>query len=411
MEEEKRNKLYQMLKHMSDYSIAQPKVIEVLCNDLLISPTEAPVFDLLVEAFFTVHSFSLLMFNGLVSNASAILRILIEQVSALTVIARKPKAITEYLKFQSWKQLYYSSTGIEHERRREFLVEKCGYKKESAIKDYLDYGWIRVINDDKSERGDRLIIKEAHLEEMIKDINEQLGAFAHGQRSIYSFGRGDLADKHVARIIMVAGKLFLFLCHDKQELLVNHRMEMDKYFNSYLNAKIIYLDLNARSTNERIIDFIKHSLDLDAEIRYSISTVNHARGLIYQSYLNTVQINVLGRAYVLQLTNVLSMLLYKQLNSKKLDNIQSFGDLIKVFGFARLSLLYDEVIHTIPFIQFFNMIEANDDNWCLVSNDGQIIEESGNFITDFTTYVHYIFSIVYPDVNINEILDPFVTIE
>lgn len=88
MEKDKQAKLYEMLKHMSDYSIEQPKAIEQLCNDLFISASDAPAIDFLVEAFLTVHSFCLLMFDGLVSNASAILRILIEQVAALTVICR-----------------------------------------------------------------------------------------------------------------------------------------------------------------------------------------------------------------------------------------------------------------------------------------------------------------------------------
>ena len=189
MEDDKRNKFSEMLKNMSDYSVGQPKAIEDLCKNLYISPAYAPAMDLLVESFLTVHSFTILMFDGLISNASAILRILIEQVAAVSVIARSPKAMTEFLKFQTKKKQYYGSDGEEHERIRNFIIQESGFKikSESALKDYLDYGWIRVLNNNKSERGERLIIKEARLEEVIVDIDEQLNAFAHGQRTWFTF--------------------------------------------------------------------------------------------------------------------------------------------------------------------------------------------------------------------------------
>ena len=264
MEKIKKAKSYDMLKHMSDYSIQQPMAIEKLCTELFLSHAYAPAIDLMVEAFLTVHSFALLMFQGLVSNASAILRILIEQVAAVTIISKNQKAFNEFLKFNSWKHNYYSSVGEEKTRIREFLINESGrkYKSESAIKDFLDYGWIRIINNSKSERSDRLIIKEARLEEFIIDINEQLNAFAHGQRSIFEFTKNrELADKHISRIIMIAGKLFLFLCHAKHELLVDDYLTNDQFFDSYLNAKILYLDLNARAIDDRIFNIIQTTED------------------------------------------------------------------------------------------------------------------------------------------------------
>lgn len=406
-----------MLKHMSDYSVEQPKVIEDLCNGLFISPAYAPAMDLMLEAFLTVHSFAILMFEGLISNASAILRILIEQVAAVTVICRNPKAMSEYLKFQSWKKKYYGSEGEEHSRIREFLFEQSGYKNknESALKDYLDYGWIRIINDNKSERGDKLIIKEARLEEMITDINEQLNAFAHGQRSVFSFIRNkDLADKHISRLIMVAGKLFLFLCHSKHDLLENESMINDKFFSSYLDAKILFLDLNARATNDRIVDFIKSKSDIDKNILYSISTLDHTRGLMYQSELNYVQVNVLARAYVLELINTLFMLLYKKTPEEKLsafDNIKSFGALVKTIGLESLEQSYSSGEHYIPLIQLVEMINLNNDDWRFMNKEGKIAEIDEIFITDFTSLIQSIFYELYPKEKIDEIYKSFIPIE
>ncbi len=110
-----------MLECMSNYSTKQPKVIENICNSSFISPAYDSALNLLVEAFLSIHAFCLLMFEGLVSNASAIVRILIEQVSILNIICHNDKAMQEYIKFRGWKKHYYGSTGKEHEERYRFL--------------------------------------------------------------------------------------------------------------------------------------------------------------------------------------------------------------------------------------------------------------------------------------------------
>ncbi len=417
MEKNKQSKLYEMLKNMSDYSIEQPKVIEDLCSELFISPAYAPALDLMVEAFLTVHSFSLLMFEGLISNASAILRILIEQVSAVTVICNNPKAMTEFLKFQTWKKQYYSSKGEEHEKIRDFLFEKAEYrhKNESALKDYLDYGWIRALNNNKSERSEQLIIKEARLEEMIVDINEQLNAFAHGQRSIFSFIRNkDLSDKHISRIIMTAGKLFLFLCHAKHKLLVNENMTSDKFFNSYLNAKILFLDLNARAVNSRIIDFIKCSNNIDRDIVYSISSLDHKRGLMYQSELNYLQVNMVARAYVLDLINFMFMISYKYFfnsNADLFSGAKNLTDLVKAVGTDKLSERYNRISHLIQFDKLVEMVDLIDDNWGPMKADNTFSELDEIVMTDFTSLVHSLFDEAYKDFDKKELLKAFVPID
>ena len=416
MEEDKRNKLSEMLKHMSDYSIEQPKAIDDLCQELFVSPAYGPAMDLLVESFLTVYSFVLLMSEGLISSASAILRILIEQVAAVTVISENNNAMTEFLKFQTKKKQYYGSTGVEHERIREYLFKECGYKhkNESALKDYLDYGWIRAINNDKSQRSDKLIIKEAHLEEFIADINEQLNAFAHGQGNMFLFLRNkDLADMHVSRIIMIAGKLFLFLCHSKRKLLFNESIESDKQFSLYLNAKILFLDLNARAINERIIEIIKKTTNLDKDIILSLSTIEHIRGLIYRSELNYIQVNVLARAYVLDLINFTFMICFKLFGESDnfFDGIKSLSDLLSQIGLERVEQLYKSQEHLIPLSMLIEMINRNDDNWVLMRSEGQMSELDENFITDFTSLIHALFEAAYPNVDADELLKPFITID
>ena len=416
MEDKKRNKLYEMLDHMSNYSNEQPKAIQDLCKDLFISPAYGPVMDLMVEAFLTVRSFSLLMFDGLISNASAILRILIEQVATITVIARDPKALTEYLKFQTKKKQYYGSLGKEHEEIRELLFQECGYKhkNENALKDYLDYGWIRILNNNKNERGDKLIIKEARLEEFIVDINEQLNAFAHGQRSIFSFLRNkDLADKHVSRIIMAAGKLFLFLCNAKHELLVTEDMSSDKFYVQYLDAKLLYLDLNARAVNSRIVDYIKTSNNLDRDIVYSLSVINHMRGLMYQSELDFIHVNYVARAYIIDLINFMYMICYKlfKVNDDFFEGITDFSSLIIKVGLEKIEPYYNGSAHVIPLGKLIEFINLNDDSWGPMKSDGQMAELDEAFMTDFTTLIYSLFEAKYSSIDVEELTKSFVPID
>ena len=415
MEKDKQSKLYEMLKNMSDYSIEQPEVIEKICKDIFLPQVYVPAVDLLVEAFLTVHSFSLLMLEGLISNASAILRILIEQVSTLTVICKNEKAMMSFIAMQKRKEGYYSRwSNTERKAFKNFLLKEYGYNSESAVKDYLDYGWIREIDDDRSQRSDRLIIKAAHLEEMIVDINNTLNAFAHGQLSSFAILRNkDYADKHVSRIIMATGKLFLFLCSAKQEWLVNGYLTDDKYFNCYLNAKILYTDLNSRAVSARINEIVLNNENLDREICYSINTLNHTRGLLYQADLNIQQANMLAVAYRYNLQNIATMLLYKLFPSmvnQAIKNSDTFEQVVKSCDCSKLNIIYNSDLHV---FDLNGLLEANkmiNDNWGPKLESGDFAELDESFINDFTTFVHRLFMIAFPNINPGELIEQFISI-
>lgn len=404
-----------MLTNMSDYSVEQPAVISKICIDIFLPQVYIPAVDLLVEAFLTVRSFSLLMLEGLISNASAILRILIEQVSALTVICKNEKAMLSFIAMQKRKEGYYSKWS-EKERKdfKDYLRKEYGYNNEGAVKDYLDYGWIRDINDDRSQRSDRLIIKSAHLEEMIEDINNTLNAFAHGQLSSFALLRDKIyADKHVSRIIMAAGKLFLFLCSAKQEWLVNGYLTDDKYFNSYLNAKILYTDLNSRAVSTRINEIVLGSNDLDREICYSINTLDHTRGLLYQAELNLRQANVLAVAYRYNLQSITTMLLYKVFCNtvgETIKNGGTFEQIVEACNHDKLNEIYNADSHVFPLDELLKANKTIDDNWCPKLETGDFAELDESFVNDFTTFVHRLFMIAFPNVNPAELIGQFISI-
>ena len=399
MEKSKETKLYKMLQNMAEYSNGQPD--EISCVDDFVSPAYAPAIDLLVEAYLSVFSFYLLMFRGLVSNASAILRILIEQTATLTVICQNTKAMYEFLRFQSLKEIYYGPDSDKRTSMIEWLHNDCNRKSKAEIKDYLDYAWIRVINNDRPERGNRPILKAAHLEELISDINEQLNAFSHGQRSIYQFIKKDdlsLAEKHIARIIMIAGKLFLLLCYAKHEFLVNEDMTSDKYFDKYLEAKILYLELNAKATNQNIKYIITRDKDLKKSILYSMSSLDHTRGLIYESELSVEQANNAARTYVLSLINVSYYLLYQIYLSKneRFAETTSLLDVIKLAGVEKIDQIYQKTGHTNDFQKLLEWINKYNDDLVFIKESVGILEQEEVFITDFTSLVHELFDVVFP---------------
>lgn len=416
MEKSKNEKISKMLDRMSDYSDKQPKEIGDLCRLLFVSPAYAPAMNLLVEAFLSVRSFCILMFEGLISNASAILRILIEQVSILNIICHDEKAMGEYLKFQGWKKRYYGSTGKDRQEGFEFLSNQCGKKTNNAIKNFLDYGWIRITNPDKSNGGKTSIIKKAHLEETLVDIEEQLNGFAHGQKSIFEFHRNEsLTDKYVSRIVMIAGKLFIFLVYDKQVLLKDEQLSNDKYFDTYIEARIMFLDLNARAINERIIDYIKQSNNLDNTIKVAAGGIQHMRGLIYSSEISLAQSNFVAKSYVLELINATVMVLYKLYSNERSDlfkEYKSLKNLICSIGGNTIKEQYNSVAHTLSFETLIDEIDKNNDDWRLIESNGSINETKDNFLTDFNSLFFLLLAKVFPDIDEKEdLLKEFVPID
>ena len=416
MDKTKQRKLYEMLTNMSDYSVQQPKEIGTLCKDIFLNRVYTPAVDLLVEAFLTVRSFSLLMFEGLIASASALLRILIEQVSTLTVICKNEKAMLSYISFQRKKANYYGKDSIGYQKElKKFLKKEYGYDNEGAVKEYLDYGWIRNVVDNKSLRSDKLIIKTAHLEEMITDISETLNSFAHGQMSSFAIVRNKtFGDKHISRIIMAAGKLFLFLCSAKQEWLVNGYATDDKYFNSYLNAKIFYTDLNARSVNSRICEIVMETGDLDREICYSMNTLDHTRGLLYHSEINMVQANVLSVAYWYNLQNITTMLLYKlfpQNLKRAIKKDGQFEQVLEECGLDLLNNIYKLDLHHFNLLELINTNKIINDNWCPKLENGDFSEVDELFINDFTTYVHRLFMMAFPNINPRELIEQYISLD
>ena len=212
---------------------------------------------------------------------------------------------------------------------------------------------------------------------------------------------------------MVAGKLFLFLCYAKHKL-ANENVNSDKFFNSYLNTKILFLDLNARAVNSRIIDFIKCSNNIDRDIVYSISSLDYHRELMHQFKLNYLQVNMVARAYVLDLINFMFMISYKYFfasNADLFSGAKNLTDLVKAVGRDKLLECYNRISHLIQFDKLVEMIDLIDDNWGPMKADHTFCELDEIVMTDFTSLVHSLFDEAYKDFDKKELLKAFVPID
>ena len=161
-----------------------------------------PVYNLLADSFLSLKSFCKLMFDRCWSQASAILRIGIEQVSAAVVLLKNPELQRRYIDLQKERAKYVSLSAEE---------QKSFRKSIKNINEYFDYSWF-----DSNDYGRDKIIKAAGLSELIVDIQETLNKFAHGSLSIFQFSgaAGDWAPmkRHGRRIVLANCKLYDFLC-------------------------------------------------------------------------------------------------------------------------------------------------------------------------------------------------------
>ena len=74
---------------------------------------ETPFIDLQVESYFSIQAFCVLMKEGLVSSACAILRIIIEQASIVSLLTKHEKARDLFYKIRQEKIKYRLATAEE----------------------------------------------------------------------------------------------------------------------------------------------------------------------------------------------------------------------------------------------------------------------------------------------------------
>ena len=125
---------------------------------------------------------------------------------------------------------------------------KENYLKTNSIKknifnEYFSYSWISGFTKDKKYGRDQLL-KLANLDEFKVDIKETLNLFVHGRISIFQFynskEKWGLMDRYGRRIILMACKLFDFLCCSFCNYIGDSFFKLP-FYQILLNFKGIYL--------------------------------------------------------------------------------------------------------------------------------------------------------------------------
>lgn len=200
------------------------------------------IYNLFADSFLSIHAYSVLMFDRCWSQAGAILRTAIEQISTLTVLVNNEQAMNDYLVLDNLKRQYYQIEAAEECEK--FVKEHNLPKDDYSRKAYFDYSWIRSITK-KHKFSYKDIVKEARLDEVIGDVDVVLNKFVHGKLTIFDFsgpdGSWDVMKKYGRRANMICAKLFDFLCCSYKKF--TNEEEVTKVTNNmFIPFKTLYLE-------------------------------------------------------------------------------------------------------------------------------------------------------------------------
>ena len=232
---DKRKDLYDLLNKMMSIIVESTRNIADIVFTEYVNHKEheeqKQIYNLFAEAYLSVSAFCKLMFDFSWSQAAAILRAAIEQVSALYVLSYYPDSRIAFMNLFKEHGAYLS---LDKEGKDNYI--KANALTKNRINDYFDYSWIKDFTVDKTYGRDQLL-KLAHLDEFLVDIKETLNAFAHGSISIFQFNNSEekweLMSRYGRRLVLTACKLYDFLCCSFKEYIG------DRFFDLQLNQQVM----------------------------------------------------------------------------------------------------------------------------------------------------------------------------
>ena len=208
---EKDLRITELLKRITTISKQMPEMVLTYFSNFERNKLTKPFYNLFAESFLSLFSFSFLYLNHAWSQASAILRTTIEQVSKVVVLSNNSNLIPSFIDLKQIADSYENLSSKEE--KDNFLLQYADDINE--FNNYTEYGWAKpLLNDKLPSRNE--VIKLASLGETIVDIRNQLNNFVHGNMSIFDFytetSKTDLMKKYGRRIALISCKLF-YLCY------------------------------------------------------------------------------------------------------------------------------------------------------------------------------------------------------
>lgn len=247
MIDKKKEQIKQMLYIIMESSHSMPDYVFHYYVDFNKNPEEKIFFNLIADSFLTLFSYSKLIFEHARSQAFAILRIGLEQVAAVCLLATKPDALDKYINLHKLKVCYID---MENTNEREEFKNK--YKiKNNRINDFFDYGWISGYTND-GKYGRNQLLELAGLGDFVEDIEQTLNAFSHGSLSIFqmSGNKRNVLERYVTRSNLICCYLYDVLCCSYHQL-IGH----EEFVKLPLNKDFIYfksINMALKEDNEEL---------------------------------------------------------------------------------------------------------------------------------------------------------------
>lgn len=365
---EKQGELLKLIRNITEIQInSLDKKLKIIKPELI----EYEFIDLVAEAIFSIRSFCLLMEDGLVSNASAIMRVIIEQITIVSLASSSVEKKEAFLRMKKERNMYYSS-GEEYKKTYQTIIAKEKNIKRK-VKQYFDYGWYEQNN--KPVLDLKSMCEAAGFTEAYNLIEELLNSFSHGQVSIFRFKRNksNLDKVYVSNLFHLLGVMFFKLC----------RILMDEYDDDFFEeadiktidmAFAISCNLDSYYYESTLIAGINskeliHIKNLQPNIdllngllrRFNKSNNINERYLLSQTYL---------RYFKYIFAAVVRSKHYVQ-NDYTIDSLAMKEVLLK----CKPQTIIDEYKRKTnkDINELANFIDSKDDFWCFSSSDNNIL--------------------------------------
>lgn len=321
-------------------------------------PIETPFIDLQVESYFSIQAFCVLMKEGLVSSACAILRIIIEQASIVSLLTKHEKARDLFYKIRQEKIKYRLATA---EERKEIKKELALTKRINInkVSQYFDYGWYKEAGC--SSMTMKSICETAGLSRIYETVDTFLNQFSHGQISIYQFrrARNNVDKKFIKQIFQ---EFFQLFSTHTQSMILLHGFEMFSLENrrvfKLINA--LCFDIRTRISEENLNIAFEQGKISAKDLKQFIEVKNSAIYLLDKA-TDDREKYFLSQAFIRMTRQALLTHIYLQTENVpaegfKVNNILDLFNKLnfKIEGYQRNDL--------IPLDTLLRMIDSFDDN-------------------------------------------------
>ena len=360
--EDKKHEALELIHSFSKNIIAS---IDTKLQEKNVKAIEAPYVDLMVESYFSIQAFCVLMKEGLVSSATAIIRIILEQVSICYLLSKNKTAKEEFIRIKQEQNRYYLASDSEKETIKNQICSNNDIK-EHKLKQYFDYGWYKIAGCKAMNL--KSICEASHTKHIYDMVDVVINGFVHGQRSIYQFRRQNngLDYRFLNNLYRYLFDLFFFLVSATVAEYDENAIGDDNK-KIYSMVKALYMDIKARQAEEDLLNRIKSkeriSDDLNQyyELIYNILFMLGKADDKREKYL-------LSQAYIRLSKQVIVISILMAVNktdSYDIDTLETVPLYVKykdIFDKYNANLV-------IPLPKLLEMIDIADDDWGLGEHD------------------------------------------